>query len=893
MPVRGIVRAGGSRTAAGLISAILSLFCSLAFAGSSSGGVLYRLTSLPGWVKPASADYEAPVPDGGASGASWILLHDRQFNARVDGQDLYQHSAIKIISAGGVDQYSQINIDVDPTYQSLEIHSVRVIRRGHVSDQLRAARITALPQETELRNRIYNGTYNINVLLSDVRVGDVVEYEFTLHSRERIFPGQFSARMSIGWNVPVHWQRVRVLSPESRELLYRVSDQQRIPSPTVHGGVREFEWQWHDLPGIAADDDRPQWYSPWPHLQITSSSGWAQVAGQVAPLFAVTEAASREQLAVVDEIRKAGGSPAEQALHALQFVQEQIRYVSISIGRGGFRPSSPNVVLSRRFGDCKDKSLLLVTILRQLGIEAHVALVNTRNGRVLDGALPDPYSFDHAIVLVRIGAQTFWVDGTAEKQFSPLSVASPASYGWALEVDESTTSLTNIPRPAADAARKESEVLIDMGAGMDKPAKLRIVTAYFGRWADSQRRNLADGSPQERQSSYVNYMAEYYPGVRTSAPIDITDDKVHNVVKVSEYYELPQPFDMKNERQRFFVEVDELYRYARNLKSSVRTSPLAIAYPADVQQSIRVILPQKWPVQTETVQVSDPAFRYISVVTYADKGPFAELTLDYNYQALTDVVDLAGLAQYQADRKRVDDDLGYYVGPPAMQSARVSTAIFKRVVLASVPKWSVLLSLGLAIVLALRYGYRWDPEPKPVHSDWPSGIRGWLIILAVLVVLSPIGLVVILRVWASSFDVERWSRLPDLVPPPFKAAVQPTLLLLSAAGIFLLVAFVLAAILFFRRRSSAPPMFIAVYWASVSWALGVPVYLSACHLVAHIGFLERLRDGSSDLICLTVCTAYVAVSKRVKATFVRRYPGGPSRKSPPVADVVPSSVGAS
>ena len=33
-------------------------------------------------------------------------------------------------------------------------------------------RITALPQETELRERIYNGGYNINVLLSDVRVGD-------------------------------------------------------------------------------------------------------------------------------------------------------------------------------------------------------------------------------------------------------------------------------------------------------------------------------------------------------------------------------------------------------------------------------------------------------------------------------------------------------------------------------------------------------------------------------------------------------------------------------------------------------------------------------------------------------------------------------------------------
>jgi transglutaminase-like putative cysteine protease len=876
-------RAGRSGTAAGLISICLSLLCSPVFAAESSGNALYRLTSAPGWVKPASVDYGAPLPEGGASGGSWLLMYDLQFNARADGQDQYQHSAVKIISAGGVDEYSQFDLPVDPTYQSLDIHSVKVIREGHVSDQLHSARITALPQETELRNRIYNGGYNINVLLSDVRVGDIVEYDFTRHSRERIFPGQFSARMSIAWSVPVHWQRVRVLSAASRELFYRVSDQQKIPAPAVHGAVREFEWQWHDLPGIAGDEDRPKWHSAWPHLQITSSRDWAEVGRQVASLFAVTEPASREQLAVVDEIRKAGGPPVEQALHALQFVQDQIRYVSISIGRGAFRPSSPNVVLDRRFGDCKDKSLLLVTILRQLGIEAHVALVNSRIGRVLEGALPDPYSFDHAIVRVKIGEQTFWVDGTADKQLSPLSTGSPASYGWALVVGEPASSLANIPRPAPDSAGKKSEVLIDMSAGMNKPAKLQITTSYLGRWADSQRQDLADDIPQKRQSNYVNYIAGYYPGARTAAPIAIVDDKDHNVIKVSEYYDLPQTFITKNGRQRFFVQVDELYRYADNLKSSVRVSPLAIAYPADVQQTIRVILPEKWPAQDETVKVDNPAFHYISTVTYADKGAFGELTLDYKYRALTDVVELSRLAQYVADRKRVDDDLGYYIRPPAGQSSRVTTFVVKpavlakAVVLASVPKWSMLLSLALAIYLAVRYGYRWDPQPKPARSDWPSGIRGWLIVFAVIAVISPIAWIAILYVKATSFSVERWSGLPELVPAPLKTVVQPTLLLLAAVGILLLVAFVLTAILFFRRRSSAPQMFIAVHWAGVCWSLAMQVYLSACQLAAHTDFGDRLWAGRFDLICVIAYTAYFELSKRVKTTFVKRFPADRSR----------------
>ncbi|MFX4929726.1 transglutaminase-like domain-containing protein, partial [Acinetobacter baumannii] len=75
-------------------------------------------------------------------------------------------------------------------------------------------------------------------------------------------------------------------------------------------------------------------------------------------------------MSVVEEIRKGGGTQSDQALRALQFVQEQIRYVSISIGPGAVRPADPATVLERRFGDCKDKTLLLVTILRALGIDA-------------------------------------------------------------------------------------------------------------------------------------------------------------------------------------------------------------------------------------------------------------------------------------------------------------------------------------------------------------------------------------------------------------------------------------------------------------------------------------------------------------------------------------------
>jgi transglutaminase-like putative cysteine protease len=349
-----------ARTIVTLIGLAVSA-CGAAHA-AVSGESLYRFAPSPQWAKPLVPEYQAPLPAAGVSKGSWYLLIDSEINIRPDGSDFYQHTATRVVSATGVDEQSQIDITVDPTYQTLSLNSILVVREGKAIDESSRVRITALPQETQLRERIYNGNYNINVLLSDVRVGDVVEYAFTIRSAEHIFPGLTSDRLTVGWSDPVRRQQLRVLAPQNLPISYRNEDGS-MPTARAVGDVRELTWQWHDLAAIAADDDRPSWYSPWPHVEISTAKDWSEVARRIAPLFEVRAAQTPALLAVVRKIREGGGTQAEQALRALQFVQEQIRYVSIDIGPGAFRPATPQQVLERRFGDCKDKALLLTTLL--------------------------------------------------------------------------------------------------------------------------------------------------------------------------------------------------------------------------------------------------------------------------------------------------------------------------------------------------------------------------------------------------------------------------------------------------------------------------------------------------------------------------------------------------
>jgi transglutaminase-like putative cysteine protease len=841
-------------------------------------GALYRFAPAASWVKPGTVEYDAPPPASGTPNGSWGLFFDRQTNVQAEGEDFYHHSAVKVISSSGVDEHSQFNIEVDPTYQSLDIHSLRVRREGRFIDLRRGSRITALPQETELRNRIYNGSYNINVLLPDVRIGDVIEYDYTIHSRPKNFPGHFSARYNIGWSSPLHYQRIRILSPVTRRLTYRVNDGRPVPTPTVRGGVSELDWEWHDLAGIVAEDERPSWYETWPYLQVSDLHDWGTVARLVTPLFTVNEPLSADLKEIIRTVRSEGGTPEEQALHALQFVQEQIRYVSISIGPAAFRPAGPNTVVARRYGDCKEKALLLATMLRELGIEAQPALVNTRRGHLLGAALPTPYMFDHAILRAKIGASVYWLDGTDYKQFAPLSTDSPADFEHALVIDAATDSLETIPRPAPNASGKTSDVVIDMRRGPAKPAALLITTSYLGEWADSIRQDLADENPEQRASNYVNYIAEYYPGAKASGPITIQDDKSKNIVYVGESYDLAETFT-KNERGRmkFFLQADELYGYASRLKSSVRKVPLAIKYPVSIRQTVHVLLPYKWQISNDTVKIDNPAFRYRSDVSYSEPGGVPRLTLDYRYEALMDTVAVADLPKYLADRKRVYDDLGYALWLPAKYSFSIppeKKLEVPRVNPAPLPAALMLVSLLVGIWIALRWGYRFDPQPAAILEDAPVGIRGWLWLPACVVLFSPWLTGLELYSWAEYIDVSRWPTLSNTAAAPFKAWVQAGTASIEMGGMLLLVGHGLLLWLFFTRRSSAPRVFIAVCWAAVALNLIATVFFDVSHLRNHIFATTLLGQVAGMSVRTGAYTAYMLLSKRVKATFVQRLRSG-------------------
>ena len=69
---------------------------------------------------------------------------------------------MKALNQSGVDYISQLNLYFDPSYESLTLNSLTIIRNNERIDKLGSARMTVIQGESELADRIYNGSLSLN-----------------------------------------------------------------------------------------------------------------------------------------------------------------------------------------------------------------------------------------------------------------------------------------------------------------------------------------------------------------------------------------------------------------------------------------------------------------------------------------------------------------------------------------------------------------------------------------------------------------------------------------------------------------------------------------------------------------------------------------------------------
>lgn len=627
-------------------AALLFVFAAaqVALAGKS-----FSVRPAPGWVRQVEAPAPAPSSSADAGRSALFLLDDHQ--TRVDGRrvERYSRHVRQVLSPAGLEEESELQLVFEPSYQDLVIHHVRILRGGRTIDALDPSEVELIRQEDELDQRIYNGQLSAVVVLEDVRVGDVIDYAYTVSGDNPVMGGRFDEEFYLADAEPIRRQHLRLLWPTARRLLLRPSNTDARPAVTESGGVTEYVWRGEEVAPVEYEDGAPAWYDPAPRVQASEFGSWGEVVRWALPLYEV-KTLSPELRAKIEEWRRSTEDPARRLVAALRFVQDEVRYLGIELGPYSHQPSQPSLVLSRRFGDCKDKSLLLATALRELGIEADPALVNTETGRALDAEPPSPYAFDHVIVRASLGGRTYWLDPTVSNQRGALAAYYPPPFARALVLREGSAALEEIPEPSAAGPTVEvAEVYTVEGDG--RAARFDVTTTYRGPDADEMRYTLSQRTTHELARELLNYYAGRDPSVRAEGQPEVEDDAESNVVVVRERYTLPKFWD-EGRRQ---LSADRIDGALNASGATGRAAPLSISHPVHLRHTVEVRLPEPYELEADSGVVENDALR----LSYSRAASGRTLRLEYTLRSLSDHVEAERVTGYLEDLAQMRKAVGY------------------------------------------------------------------------------------------------------------------------------------------------------------------------------------------------------------------------------------------
>ncbi len=462
--------------------------------------------SSPGWVHDAAA--AAPKKEFPAKVGSVVLLHEEHLTVGSDGKwSTTERGAIKILQSG------RHNISAWRAYNT---------KSGRIRD-FRGWLILPSGKEIEYqKNSILDEALSAEYTYDEGRAkrldcdpdappGSVFAYEVTqeedsISTTDRFGFQELSPVMVSRFvlSLPASW--------EARASMFNHADIQ----PKVEGNT--YTWELRDLPWIEREDYSPGFESiaPWigvTYFPTTSSNpmlhslkDWAAVSHWLSGFMDPPAEPTALVRAKAAELTS-GAKTEMDKIRAIAAFAQQTNYVEVAMNitkGGGYTPHSAEQVLTRNYGDCKDKAGLMRALLKASGIDAYTIVIFSGDREFVHPQWPSPNQFNHAIVAVKVSPETVAASVLNHPRLGRLLIFDPTDpvtpvgdlptdeqSSFALVVAAEDGDLIKMPQLPPSSARIERTV----DARMDESGHLaaHLVTEFFGESGASVRYMTSHG----------------------------------------------------------------------------------------------------------------------------------------------------------------------------------------------------------------------------------------------------------------------------------------------------------------------------------------------------------------------------------------------------------------
>lgn len=472
---------------------------------AASAGETVRYDAVPAWVDVAKVEKPA------AGSNAILVLFDQQ--ARIEAGQLWSYvdTAMALDSPEALTRFGTLTASWMPDKGDLIVHRVELLRDGKVIDVLAGgATFEVLRRERGLENRLVDGALTATLAVPGAKLGDVLRLSASITSSDQAMGQNVQWQQAlIAKPFPMQTGRVAISWPEGLPVSRKRFGKADIPEPVLKDGY--YTWT-ATVPVAELDEmpsDAPSRFRLGEQMQVSTYADYAAVSQNHAPHYATAGklAQDGDLAARIAAIAAASPDPLTRAAMALQIVQDDISYLMNGMAGGNYIPQAPEETWDKRFGDCKAKTLLLLTMLRELGVEAEATLVRTKGGDALPDLVAMPGNFDHVIVRASIDGTNYWLDGTSSGVRRDTIDEVPRFFH-ALPLREEGAGLMPLDMRLQATPDRTLDLMIDHSAGLRVPALFTLTAQYRGTLS-AKWRTLADqGNAEMRKEAAADLLGD-------------------------------------------------------------------------------------------------------------------------------------------------------------------------------------------------------------------------------------------------------------------------------------------------------------------------------------------------------------------------------------------------
>ncbi len=378
-----------------------------------------------------------------------VLLDDYRFLVHADGRMETTHRKVyRVAQQTAVEESSNVEHGYQPWYQNKPEIRARLIGPDNVVHLLDAKTIADSPA-SDSDSTIYTDARLLRAPLPSVTAGSVVEYEVIVRDTSPLLDAGVAQRVAVDQFVPLERFHVSLEAEQGVTLRFAAK---LIPENAIHRtdttkGIRvdcdfgPFEPSKHFEGNLPPDVPNT------PYLSFSTGRSWQSVAARYSAIVDQKLQAS-DWKSFLDGVDLKGEPRAAVASRLASKLHASVRYTGVEFGDAAIVPGTPAETIKRGYGDCKDKSTLLVAMLRSAGLKANVALLSAGYGADVDPDVPGIGMFNHAIVYVAT-EPPLWIDATAsDTRVGSLPSADQGRF--ALIANAETTALAKVPESSSN-----------------------------------------------------------------------------------------------------------------------------------------------------------------------------------------------------------------------------------------------------------------------------------------------------------------------------------------------------------------------------------------------------------------------------------------------------------